>query len=116
MAQSTIGQRGCDMFASTRGDKCANRWGVFDSCGTDQHLSNRTVELTRRRESNKHCRTNQVEKHAPAARVQRFELLGGDDIKREQTKLWCHRSQERDVRKRRRRIQSFRFAEDRKSV
>ena len=62
------------MFASTRGDKCANRWGVFDSCGTDQHLSDITVELTRRRESKRLRRTKQVEKHAPAARVQRFVM------------------------------------------
>src|SRR5882762_1861788 len=48
MAQPTIGQRRCDMFANTRGDKCANRWGVFDSCGTDQHLSDITSELTGR--------------------------------------------------------------------
>jgi hypothetical protein len=48
MAQSTIGQRWRDMFANTRRDKCANRWGVFDSCGTDQHLSDITVELTGR--------------------------------------------------------------------
>src|SRR6266480_3485429 len=54
MAQSTIGQRGCDMFANTRGDKCANRWGVFDSCGTNQHLSDITVELTRPRDSPNH--------------------------------------------------------------
>src|SRR5437870_3732746 len=72
MTQSSIGQRGCDMFANTRGDKCANRWGVVDSCGTDQHLSDITSELTRGANQSTLRRTKKVAKHAPAARVQRF--------------------------------------------
>src|SRR5437870_9980533 len=39
---------------------------------SDYYESRRTVELTRRRESKHSRRTKQVEKHAPAARAQRF--------------------------------------------
>src|SRR5205807_6569076 len=44
----------------------------FKLCCQNQMRRDPTVELTRRRESIKHRRMNQVAKHAPAARVQRF--------------------------------------------